>query len=175
MKDFQPNLLIVLALGLCGLCVFQWHEQTLQRNEITTLNGMVYDRNVSIQDATNCIATLNHQIEQMDATIGQIKGAATTNEELVTSQRVEIAQLQFDRANLTNMVAQYKTAGETLEGKLKEGYNDISQQNLALTNLLSQRDEFVKKYNDSVKDRNEVVGKYNDLVTQMQKQQTGQK
>ena len=32
-----------------------------------------------------------------------------------------------------------------------------------------QRDEFVKKYNDSVKDRNDVVTKYNDLVKQLQK------
>ena len=170
MKDFQQNLLIVLALALCGLCVFQWHEQTLQRNEITILNGLVYDRNVSIQEATNSIAMLNHQIEQMDATIGQIKAAAATNEQLTAAQRVQITQLQFERGNLTNVVAQYKTATETLEAKLKDAYGDIRQQNMALTNLVAERDEFVKKYNDSVKDRNEVVGKYNDLVNQVQKQ-----
>ena len=28
MKNFQQNLLIVLALGLCGLCVYQWYGQT---------------------------------------------------------------------------------------------------------------------------------------------------
>ncbi len=67
MKNFQQNLLISLALGLCGLCAFQWYQQTLQRNEITTLNGMVYEKNVAFQDATNSIALLNHQVEQMDA------------------------------------------------------------------------------------------------------------
>ena len=36
MKHFQSNLLIVLALALCGLCAFQWYEQTVQRDEITT-------------------------------------------------------------------------------------------------------------------------------------------
>ena len=60
MKNFQQNLLIVLALALCGLCAFQWYVQTVQRNEITTLNGMVYEKNVAIQSATNSIATLNH-------------------------------------------------------------------------------------------------------------------
>jgi len=61
MKNFQQNLLILLALALCGLCVWQWYEQTVQRTEIQTLNRIVYDRNAAIQGYTNSIATLNHQ------------------------------------------------------------------------------------------------------------------
>jgi chromosome segregation ATPase len=175
MKNFQQNLLITLALALCGLCAFQWYEQTVQREEITTLNGIVYDRNVAIQDATNSIATLNHQIEQMDARITEIKAAAATNDALVVTQRVELAQLQFNNANLTNEIAQYKTAVDTLSARLKDAYAGIAQQNEAITNLVAQRDGFVKKFNDEVKDRNDVVSKYNDLVKQMQQQQSGQK
>ena len=168
MKNFQANLLIVLALALCGLCAFQWYEQTLQRNEITTMNGMLYEKNVAIQDATNSIATLNHQIEQMDARITEIKAAAATNEVLVVSQHVELTHLQFANAGLTNEVAQYKEALDTLTAKLKDAYAGIDQQNKAITNLVAQRDDFVKKFNDEVKDRNDVVAKYNDLVKQMQ-------
>ncbi|MGD1087850.1 MAG: hypothetical protein ABR955_03880 [Verrucomicrobiota bacterium] len=175
MKNFQQNLLIGLALALCGLCAFQWYEQTVQRNEITTLNGMVYQNNVDIQNDTNSIATLNHQIEQMDARLTGIKAVAATNEQLVVSQKAEIVQLQFANENLTNEMAQYKAAVNTLESKLKEAYDGINRQNAAITNLVAQRDDFVKKYNDSVKDRNDVVAKYNDLVNQMQKQQSGQK
>jgi chromosome segregation ATPase len=173
MKNFQQNLLIGLALALCGLCAFQWYEQTLQRNEITTLNGMVYEKNVALQDATNSIATLNHQVGQMDARLAEIKAAAATNEQLVVSQEVEIFRLQFAGANLTNGITQYKAAVDTLQSKLKEAYADINQQNEAITNLVIQRDDFVKKFNDKVKDRNDVVAKYNDLVKQMQKQQGG--
>ena len=175
MKNSQANLLIVLALALCGLCAFQWYEQTLQRNEITTMNGMLYDKNVAIQDATNSIATLNHQVAQMDARITEVKAAAATNEQLVVSQRAELAQLQFTNANLTNEVAQYKVAVDTLESKLKEAYAGIAQQNETITNLVAQRDDFVKKFNDEVKDRNDVVAKYNDLVKQVSAQQGGQK
>jgi chromosome segregation ATPase len=174
-KTFQQNLLIGLALALCGLCAFQWYEQTVQRNEIQTLNGMVYQNNVEIQNDTNSIATLNHQIEQMDARITEIKTVAAANEQLVVTQKVEIAQLQFANENYTNEIAQYRVAVNTLESKLKEAYAGIKQQNAAITNLVAQRDDFVKKYNDSVKDRNDVVAKYNDLVSQMQKQQGDQK
>jgi chromosome segregation ATPase len=170
MKNFQSNLLIVLALALCALCAFQWYEQTIQRNEITTLNGMVYDKNVAFQNATNSLATLNHQVEQMDARLTEMKATAATNEQLVVVQKVEIAQLQFNGANLTNEIVQYKAAVDTLTAKLKETYANLESQNSTITNLVAQRDDLVKKFNDEVKDRNDVVTKYNDLVKQVQQQ-----
>ena len=175
MKNFQQNLLIILALALCGLCAFQWRGQTIQRNEITTLDEMVYEKNITIEDATNSIATLNHQIEQMDARLTEIKATAATNEQLIISQKAEIAQMQFSNERLTNQISQYRQAVDTLETKLKDAYASIEQQNESITNLVSLRDDFVKKFNDEVKDRNDVVGKYNDLVNQVQKQQGGQK
>lgn len=175
MKNFQQNLLISLALGLCGLCAFQWYQQTLQRNEITTLNGMVYEKNVAFQDATNSIALLNHQVEQMDARLTEVKAAAATNEQLVVQQKIEIGRLEFAGVNLTNEIVQYKVAVDTLTSKLKDAYASIGQQNSVVTNLVTQRDDFVKKFNDAVKDRNDVVVKYNDLVNQVQKQQSGDK
>jgi len=175
MKNFQQNLLIALALALCGLCAFQWYDQTLQRNEIQTLNETVFQRNADIQGDTNSMAALNHQLEQLDASITEIKAAAATNEELVASQRAAIARLQFANLNLTNAVAQYQEAVGTLQSKLKDAYAGIEKQNEAVTNLVNQRDEFVQKFNDSVKDRNDVAAKYNALVDQIQKQQEGGK
>ena len=171
MKNFQVNLLIVLALGLCGLCARQWYEQTVQRDEIQSLNRMVYDRDASIQSYTNSIATLNHQVDQMDGRITGIKAAAATNEQLVISQKAEIVQLQFASENFTNEIAQYKAAVDALESKLKEAYAGIDKQNEAITNLVAQRNDLVQKYNDEVKDRNDIVAKYNDLAKQVQKQQ----
>jgi chromosome segregation ATPase len=170
MKNFQQNLLISLALALCGLCAWQWYEQTIQREEITTLNGIVYQKNADIQNDTNSIATLGHQIEQMDLRITEIKSAAATNELLVAEQKRAISKLQFENLGLTNEITQYKQAVDTLTSKLKDAYADLGKQNEAITNLVAQRDDFVKKYNDEVKDRNDVVAKYNDLVSQVQKQ-----
>lgn len=172
MKNFQQNLLIVLALALCGLCIFQWSVQTSQRKEIGTLNGIVYDRNVAFQGATNSIATLNHQVEQLDESMTQLRAEAVTNRQVVATQKARIMELEFSQATLTNEVVQYKTAVDALESKLKDAYAGIAEQNTSISNLVSQRDEMVKKFNDEVKDRNEVVAKYNDLVNQMQKQQT---
>ena len=173
MKHFQVNLLIVLALSLCGLCAWQWYEQTVQREEIQALNRMVYEKNSSIQGYTNSIATLNHQVNQMDASLAKIKATVATNEQLVISQRAEIAQLRFTNGNATNEIAQYQAGVNALEAKLKDAYAGIEKQNEALTNLVAQRNDFVVKYNDEVKDRNEIVAKYNDLAKQLEKNRTG--
>lgn len=173
MKNLQQNLLIVLALALCGLCAFQWRIQTVQRNEITTQNGLLYEKNVAIQSATNSIATLNAQVTRMDASLTEMKTVVATNKLLAAEQKAEIIKLQFANENLTNEIAQYKVAVDTLEAKLKDAYAGIEKQNEVITNLVSQRDEFVKKFNDEVKERNDVVAKYNELAAQIQKQQGG--
>ena len=168
MKNFQINLLIALALGLCGLCAWQWYEQTVQRIEIQALNRMVYDRNAAIQGYTNSIATLNHQVNQMDAAFAELKDEAATNEQCILSQRAEITQLQFAGAIATNEIAQYKAGVDALEARLKEAYGGIDKQNAAISNLVAQRNDLVQKYNAEVADRNNVVQKYNDLVKQVQ-------
>ena len=175
MKNFQQNLLIVLTLALCGLCAWQWYQQMLQRNEIDTLNRLVYDRNASIQGYTNSIATLNHQVAQMDSRLTEIKAEAATNEQIVVSQKADIATLQFANLNLTNEITQYKQAMETLEAKLKEAYVGIDKQNGAISNLITQRNDLLQKFNDEVKDRNDIVAKYNELAKQVEKLQSAPK
>ena len=175
MKNFQQNLLLVLALGLCGLCAWQWYEQTVQRTTIQSLNRMVYDRDAAIQNYTNSIATLNHQVSQMDASLTEMKAEAETNKQFIVSQKAEIVQLQFANENFTNEIAQYKAGVDALEAKLKEAYADIDKQNAAISNLVAERNDLVQKYNDEVKDRNDIVAKYNDLVKQVEKQLGGAK
>ncbi len=173
MKKFQQNLFVVLAVALCALCAYQWLQQSQQRNAIDTLNHLVFQKNSDIQFATNSIATLNQQIEQMDATFTAVKADDATNAALALSQKAEITRLQFVGAGLTNQIVQYQQAVDTLETRLKEAYAGIDRQNGAISNLVAQRDEFVQKYNDSVKDRNEVVTKYNELAKQVEKLQSG--
>ena len=175
MKNLQVNLFIVLALGLCGLCAWQWYEQTAQRTTIQRLNRMVYDRDAAIQNYTNSIATLNHQVNQMDASLTEMKAEAETNKQLIVSQKAEIVQLQFANSNFTNEIAQYKAGVDALEAKLKDAYAGVDKQNAAISNLVAQRNDLVQKYNDEVKDRNDIVAKYNELAKQVEKQQGSSK
>ena len=167
MKNFHRNLLVLLAAALCGLCLYQWHDQIVQRQSINQLNALVFARDTAIEKYTNSLATLNYQVNQFDAQLTVLKDAAGTNQELIVRQRRELTRLQFLNDDLTNQVAQYRLAVDTLESRLKDAYAGIQKQNDALKQLTAQRDELVTKYNNEIKDRNDVVAKYNDLVNQI--------
>ncbi len=172
MRNLQQNLLIIVALGLCGLCIYQWYGQTVQRNELQKLEQTVYEKAAAIQGYTNSIGTMDSQIAQMDARITELKAEAKTNANLAITQEREINRLQAATEGLTNEIGQYKAAVATLQGNLKTAYEGIQKQNKAVKELVAQRDEYVKKYNDEVKDRNDIVNQYNELVRQMAKNQT---
>jgi chromosome segregation ATPase len=173
MKNFHQNLLIVLALGLCGLCAWQWYGETIQRNQVEELKQTADQKLVLIQDYTNSIQTMQHQIKEMDAHITELRETVKTNDQTILDQRRELNQSEAQNDALTNEIAQYKQAVDTLEAKLKDAYDGIQKQNDAIKQLAAQRDEFVKKYNDLVIDRNNVVSNYNDLAARFEKLQSG--
>jgi chromosome segregation ATPase len=171
MKNSHQNLLIILALGLCGLCSWQWYGQTQERTRVQSLTQTIFDQATAIQVHTNSIASLNAQSIQMDARVSELRQTVKTNEENLLALRREAGRLRSENSALTNDVAEYKAAFEKVEAKLKEAYDGIKKQNEAVKELAGQRDEFVQKYNDSVKQRNDLVAKYNDLVQQVEKLQ----
>lgn len=175
MKNFHQNLLIVLALCLCALCAWQWYGQTQQRSQLEGIKEIADQKAVLIENYTNTIQKLQHQVSQMDASITELKNTVETNEQTIVAQRRELNQAEADNSALTNEIAQYKQAVDTLEGKLKEAYDGIQKQNETVKELAAQRDEFVKKYNDLVIDRNNVVSNYNDLAAKFEKLQSGGK
>jgi chromosome segregation ATPase len=173
MKNFQQTLFLILAFCLCALCACQWYVQTLQRAEVVHLGHQVYEKSMMIRDCTNSIAVLNHQISEMDSRLSELKEKTKTNEMLVVSQKREISKLETNTEGLTNAITEYREAIGNLEGKLKDAYDGIRKQNDSLKELVAQRDEFVNKYNDSVKEQNHLVAKYNNLVEQVKKAQSG--
>jgi predicted transcriptional regulator len=114
---------------------------------------------------------MDGQIAQMDARLTEVKAEAKTNADLIINQRREIKLSQITAESLTNALTEYKAAVTNLQGRLKDAYDGIQKQNEAMKELVAQRDEFVKKFNDEMKDRNDVVNKYNDLVRQVEKNQ----
>jgi len=173
MKNFQQNLLIVLAVCLCGLCAYQWYAQTMQRREVEKLIQLVYNKSIVIRDDTNSIATLNHQISQMDSNLTDLRNTAKSNSDIIGTQKMELLRLKTVNEGLTNQIAQYQEAVEGLTNKLADAYAGIEKQNAALKTLAAERDDLVQKYNDEVKDRNNIVSNYNALAAQVQKMQAG--
>jgi chromosome segregation ATPase len=164
MKNPLQNLLIILALGLCGLCAWQWYGQVQQRKEMTAVAQANYDQSVAIQGYTNSINTMDKQMAQMDARITDLKDTIKTN-------NVEMAGLREESIHFTAKIAQYSNTVEALNAQVKIANESIVRQNEALKGLVTERDEYVSRLNDTIKERNEIVVKYNDLVKKLEELQ----
>jgi len=171
MKNFQQNLLVFLALGLCGLCAWQWYVQTLLHNEGQALQKTIFKQASDIQVFTNSIKNMDAEIAGLSTRINELKQTAMTNEQTAVLQKSEIFRLTFYGNSMSNEIVQYKGIVDQLEAKLKEASAGIEKQNDAIKLLVTERDDAIKKYNDSIKERNALAEKYNDLVERFKKLQ----
>ena len=161
MKNPLQTLLIVFALGLCGLCTWQWYGQMLQQKRLNALAQSDYDQSTAIQGYISSIKKMDDQIAQMDAHLTELKATVTGN-------NAEIAKQRADNAHLTGTVEQYSKAVAELESRLKQADNGIRRQAEALKSLVQERDDYADRLNQSVKERNETVTKYNTLVKEFE-------
>jgi chromosome segregation ATPase len=173
MKNFQQNLLIALALCLCGLCAWQWYGQTQQRADFGRLNAIANQKSALIQGYTNTIQTMQHQIGTMDAHITDLENTMSNNDNMIAGQRRELNQWEAENTALTNAIEQYKDGVAKLEARVKEDNDAIEKQNGELKQLVADRDALLTKYNNLVLDRNNVVSNYNDLAARFVKLQGG--
>jgi chromosome segregation ATPase len=171
MKNFQQNLLMFLALGLCALCAWQWYVQTLLHNEGAALQRTIFNQATRIQDYTNSIKNMDAEIAGLSTRINELKQTALTNEQAAAEQKLEILRLRSAGEGMSNQIVQYKEVVDKLEAQLKEASEGIQKQNDAIKQLIAARDDAIKKYNDSMKERNALAEKYNDLVERYNKLQ----
>jgi chromosome segregation ATPase len=154
-----------LALCLCALCTWQWYGQVLQRKAMTALAQVNYDESTAIQGYTNTINNMDHQIAQMDARLSDLR-------DTINSNTVTIVGLQQDNSRLNIVVDQYSNAVVVLQGQMKQANESIRRQNDTMKDLVSQRDDFVARLNESIKERNDIVTKYNELTKQLEQIQS---
>ncbi|MGZ5544101.1 MAG: hypothetical protein ACXWIU_05465, partial [Limisphaerales bacterium] len=81
MKNFHRILFIIVAVALCGLCVFQWRIQTLQRTEIQKVSDTLYQKELAIQGYTNSIKTLDAQVAQMQSQMSTFEQSTKSNQQ----------------------------------------------------------------------------------------------
>ena len=163
MKNFQRNLFIVLAIGLCGACVCNG-ETARCTNTIERLNQVIYQKSADIQGYTNSIRSMDAEISQLQDRITQLKQAAASNDQWAVTEKREVARLQSAGDIISNEIVDNKAAVDSLTHKLKQAYDGEKE-------LVAQRDEIVKKLNDSIKAQNGLTAKYNELVDRFNKLQ----
>jgi uncharacterized coiled-coil DUF342 family protein len=122
---------------------------------------------VAIQGYTNSINAMDRQIAQMDARITELR-------ETIKSNSVVIFGLREENNRVSLQLNEYSNAVVTLQTQIKQANDSILRQNEAVKSLVAERDDFVNRLNESIKERNAIVEKYNELVKHVEEMQAAQ-
>jgi chromosome segregation ATPase len=178
MKRTLTTLLILTALGLCGLSVMQWQREAALRQRVAEVTQMLQVENLERVKAEEKAAAFEKEI----ARITQLRADTEAKllevtEQLVTTQADQLQRgfsIAVLSAELSQVQAKVKLAEKTLADStaaITERNSDVSEQNQAITTanerlkqLTSERDQAIGELNARTKAYNELVEKYNKLV-----------
>ena len=175
MKKILPTLLITTSLALCVLCAIQWIREAKHWQTIEQQDKDIFERDKTLQSYTNQVAIMDRHIAGMETDIDNLKSTVKTNNQQILTLTRDLSRSDYQRTNLMAELEQYKVAFEEATNKLADAYEtiktNVKDANEAIQKVVKERDDYVTRLNESIKDRNDVVKQYNDLVEQVKKQQ----
>ena len=178
MKRLLTTLLILIALGLCAVCVVQWQREARLRGHITDLVKRLEAENAARVEAERKVREYEKEIERLtelraeveaklvevtrdynelsaDSVARGITIAVYMRELMQVRHGLEATQLAFGKG--AEALKEHNTA--------VSGQNSvIEKQNELLKQLARERDTAIEKLNARTLEFNEVVEKYNKLV-----------
>jgi uncharacterized coiled-coil DUF342 family protein len=149
------------------LCAWQWYVQTLLHNEGQDLQKTIFKQGSDIQGYTNSIKNMDAEIAGLSTRVNELKhDAAMTNEQTALRTKARNPPPQtFQRNDEQRNRPIQRHRGQTGGQSSKRHPLGSTKQNEAIRLLVSERDDAIKKYNDSIKERNALAEKYNTWLS----------
>lgn len=164
MNKFLNNLLIVLALGLCGLSVFQWNRETRLHTDRQDLQNKLSDREQNIESLQATIKRVERDVARLETVKTELTATVASNRLEITDLKKNLYQAEREGDALREQVTAYKDAVDKQNESLKKQNEIITEQNTKMKELADERNSMVERFNKLAKDYNQVVKEYNDLV-----------
>jgi chromosome segregation ATPase len=163
MKSFLQNLLIFLALCLCGVMVIQWVRETHLHKKVQDLYDDLHSKAESIQNLQATVRRDETEIQRLDA----LKNELT---DTLKSNKLEISSLAKDLEKATNEAEKnqrqaevYKEALDKANENLLKQNEDIKRQNEDMKRLIAERAETISNFNKMASDYNTLASNWNKL------------
>jgi chromosome segregation ATPase len=177
MKRFLLALIVLFSLGLCLVCLLQWHREALLRGRIVELVKHLETENKLRFTAEQKVHEYSQEIERLEGLRAEIESKLLDATEDLRDRTVDQSARGFSIAVIMNEALKASsdlTAYQQLAGKgsdaLKQRNSEVSAQNAAIEKanalikqLASERDEAITKLNARIQEFNELTEKYNKL------------
>lgn len=178
MKRVLIFLLVVISLGLCGVCLVQWKREADLIGHIEDLIKKLEAENAAKVEAQRKVREYEREIERINALRAEVEAKlveVTRELNLLTTDNVArgitiaiyMLELNHAQAGFESARIALGQGADAIKDRntAVAGQNDtIQQQNAMLKKLADERDSAIEKLNARTRDYNELVEKYNKLA-----------
>ena len=172
MKNFLQNLLIFLALCLCGLVAFQWVRETALRKQVQELTDQVHDKSEAILNLEASVRRGHDEIQRLDGLRKQLEQTVKSNDLRIAYLSTELDKATNDLRKTEKQMLAYKDAYQRTSENLTNANQTIVEQNERMKKLAEEGTEVVKKFNKLSADYNDLANKWNKQQEELARQAT---
>ena len=165
------GLLIVLALGLCGLCAVQWVRETRLRVRVDALQGerqKLNDEKVAVEAQGR---RLQEDIQRIERERADLMRNAETNNAQMVRLRVDLQRANLSLEQTNKVLAIYVDGLRKANDAIKQQNDGVTRLKADYTKLVEDRNQVVGKFNDLAKQHETTVKQFNDLIEKWNAQQ----
>ncbi|MGZ4961393.1 MAG: hypothetical protein ACXWKG_15205 [Limisphaerales bacterium] len=167
MKRLLTNLLIVLALALCGLVAVQWVREAQLRQQLQAVSDSLHDKSEVLGHVRDQLKHSEDEIQRLEKVRIDLSEQAKTNAFLTLDLRKQLDQARADTERQTLSADNYKAALEHANQNVTKQNRDIEKQNDDLKKLAQERNDIVTRYNKLAKDFDDLTKKWNDQQAEL--------
>jgi chromosome segregation ATPase len=178
MKAFLVNLLILLALALCGFNAYQWQREARLRETLDQRQSALSQKSAEVLQLQQSLSLSGEEIKRLESLRESATSEAASNHTRLLEIEAEVAKLRLDLAaqgQQSGQVEQYKAAFDKANDNVRQQNQIIQSQNEKLKEVAAERNEIVGRFNKLASDYktlSEDYGKvralYTNLVSQVQ-------
>ena len=160
-------ILIVLAVSLCVLSVYQWTDQRRLISMVESERRSKLGLHTSIQEKEQTAKRYSEEITRLESVRKDLDASVTTNKVEVGRLKAELKKAEFEVAKATHQAAAYKKAFDEANESIKQQNDAVKAQNESYKKLVGERNEFAAKVNKAIEEQNKSTTAYNELVDQI--------
>ncbi len=161
-------ILIVLALGLCGLAAYQWTRETTFRQGIEALRQTNVVLMTLQNEAENKSTRYQHELANVEKLRAELVAENRTNKAKVSKLELEISKLGVNYLQATNLIAVFSNAVQQANQNILIQNESIKKLNEEYKRLADERNDVIKKFNALATDSQKTVEEYNKLAKQFE-------
>lgn len=172
------NLLILLALALCGLVGWQWIRETRLFNENRKLKEELQQEHQTNHQQQKAITELQNEITRIENERRSSAAINKTNQAKIAELARDLNRAENEARSHSNKVTYYKVAFESATNQVAIANANTSKANeiiLSMRKAVEDRNDIAlrlnelnKKFGELMTERNEIVDKFSAFVKEVE-------